>query len=275
MMQADKSGTDEAFAGGLADESTGHAIYPSLRDKHVLITGGGSGIGEAFVLAFVEHGSRVSFVDIAELESRRLVERLAPTARHPVHFHPCDLQDVDALNRTFDKIVAAHGPVEVLINNAANDDRHKIEEVTPQYWDQRIAVNLRHIFFATQAVIPAMRKAGRGVIINLSSISWHLGLPDLVLYQTAKAGIEGMTRGLAKDLGEYGIRVNAIVPGGVKTTRQDLLWHDPAEAARIVENQCIKGRVMPRDVAAMALFLSSDDARMCTAHSYFVDAGWR
>lgn len=258
-----------------AIQQAGHAIYPSLCDKHVLVTGGGSGIGASFVAAFVAQGAKVSFVDIAEPESRALIEWLTPGARHVPCFYPCDLRDLDALKNNFQIIAAANGTVEVLINNAANDDRHKIGEITPDYWDQRMEVNLRHIFFAAQAVAPGMRQAGHGVIINLGSISWHLALPELVLYQTAKGGIEGMTRGLARDLGVDGIRVNAIIPGGVKTPRQDMLWHDEAEEARILDNQCLKARVMPDDVAALALFLSSEDARMCTAHSYFVDAGWR
>jgi NAD(P)-dependent dehydrogenase (short-subunit alcohol dehydrogenase family) len=165
--------------------------------------------------------------------------------------------------------------VQVLVNNAANDDRHQIEDVTPQYWDDRIAVNLRHLFFCTQAVVPAMRAAKTGVIINLGSISWHLGLPSIPLYQTAKAGIEGMTRALARDLGEDNIRVTCVVPGGVRTPRQMALWHTPDEEQRILAQQCLKARVEPHDVAALILFLASDDARMCTAHEYFVDAGWR
>jgi NAD(P)-dependent dehydrogenase (short-subunit alcohol dehydrogenase family) len=169
--------------------------------------------------------------------------------------------------------IADLGGVDVLVNNAANDDRHGVADVTPAYWDDRIAVNLRHVFFAAQAAAAAMVEGG--VILNLGSISWHVALPDLVLYQTAKAGIEGMTRALARDLGPRGIRVNTIVPGAVKTPRQDALWHDPAEERRILDAQCLKARVLPADVAALALFLASDDARMITGHDYFVDAGWR
>ena len=256
------------------DPAPARAIYPSLRHRRVVVTGGGSGIGAAMVEAFAAQACRVAFLDIAEEPSLALAAALAHAPYPPV-FELCDVTDLADLTATFARLAAAFGPADVLVNNAANDDRHKIADVTPAYWDDRIAVNLRHLFFAAQAVVPAMRVAGRGVVLNLSSIAWHAALPDLVLYQTAKAGIEGMTRALARDLGADGIRVNAIVPGGVKTPRQDALWHDAAEEARIVDAQCVKGRVMPEDVAALALFLASDDARMITGHSHFVDAGWR
>jgi NAD(P)-dependent dehydrogenase (short-subunit alcohol dehydrogenase family) len=187
----------------------------------------------------------------------------------------CDLTDLAALHATIGHMVQEAGAIDVLVNNAANDDRHRVGEITPAYWDERMAVNLRHLLFCTQGVVPSMKAAGGGSIVNLGSISWHLGLPELVLYETAKGGIEGMTRGLARDLGEHGIRVNSVVPGGVRTERQVRLWHNPEEEARMVAQQCLKARVEPGDVAAMVLFLASDDARMCTAHSYFVDAGWR
>jgi NAD(P)-dependent dehydrogenase (short-subunit alcohol dehydrogenase family) len=251
------------------------AIYPSLAGKRVLVTGGGSGIGEALTEAFVRQGARVAFVDIADEASRSLVERLAEGTDHAPLYRHCDLTNIDQLRSVISDIVEQFGGVDVLVNNAANDDRHAIADVTPEYWDNRIAVNLRHLFFAAQAVAPSMKQAGGGVILNFGSISWHLALPDIVLYQTAKAGIEGMTRAMARDLGEHGIRVNTIVPGGIKTPRQDMLWHDDSETARILANQCLKERVMPADVAALTLFLASDDARMCTGHDYFVDAGWR
>jgi NAD(P)-dependent dehydrogenase (short-subunit alcohol dehydrogenase family) len=251
------------------------AIYPSLAGKRVLVTGGGSGIGEALTEAFVRQGARVAFVDIADEASRSLVERLAEGTDHAPLYRHCDLTNIDQLRSVISDVVEQFGGVDVLVNNAANDDRHAIADVTPEYWDNRIAVNLRHLFFAAQAVAPSMKQAGGGVILNFGSISWHLALPDIVLYQTAKAGIEGMTRAMARDLGEHGIRVNTIVPGGIKTPRQDMLWHDDSETARILANQCLKERVMPADVAALTLFLASDDARMCTGHDYFVDAGWR
>jgi len=253
----------------------GRAQYPSLRDRHVIVTGGGSGIGASIVQAFVAQGARVSFIDVAVDESKKLERSLANGHSHSARFYQCDLKDLDAVKSCFGKIAQDNGPTQVLVNNAANDDRHEVEDVTPQYWDDRIAVNLRHLFFCTQAVLPAMRQARSGAIINLGSISWHLGLPSITLYQTAKAGIEGMTRALARDLGEHNIRVSCVVPGGVRTPRQMALWHTPDEEQRILSQQCLKARVEPEDVAAMVLFLASDDARMCTAHEYFVDAGWR
>jgi len=249
------------------------AIYPSLKGKRVLVTGGGSGIGEGVVEAFARQGARVAFVDIAEQASRDLVERLCDAPHKPI-YRQCDLKDIDAFKATLAEIEEKLGGIDVLINNAANDDRHSVEEVTPAYWDDRMAVNLRHLFFAAQAVVPAMKRAGGGAIVNLGSISWHLGMADLVLYQTAKAAIEGMTRALARDLGRCGIRVNTVVPGNVQTPRQ-MKWYTPEGETEIVKAQCIDGRIQPSDIAAMVLFLASDDARMCTAHDYFVDAGWR
>jgi NAD(P)-dependent dehydrogenase (short-subunit alcohol dehydrogenase family) len=250
------------------------AIYPSLQGRHVVVTGGASGIGASIVQGFVEQGARVDFIDIAAVDARDLQESLAGKSPAP-HFHRCDLKDCAAIATTFKRIIAEAGPVEVLVNNAANDDRHEVDQVTPAYWDDRFAVNLRHLFFCTQAVVPGMAAAGTGAIINLGSVSWHLGLPSLVLYETAKAGIEGLTRALARDLGSKGIRVACVVPGGVRTPRQTRLWHTPEEEARMLAQQCLKARVEPHDVAAMVMFLASDDARMCTAHEYFVDAGWR
>ena len=251
------------------------ARYPSLAGKHVLVSGGGSGIGEALVKGFVAQGSRVSFIDVAVEASEALVAKLTPGAAHAPRFARCDLRDIDALHATIAAFEAENGGVDVLVNNAANDDRHEVGTVTPAYWDDRMAVNLRHLFFAAQAVAPSMKAAGGGVILNLGSISWHLALPDIALYQTAKAGIEGLTRALARDLGGDNIRVATVVPGGIKTPRQDALWHDDEETNRMLTAQCLKARVLPDDVAALVLFLASDDARMCTAHEYFVDAGWR
>ena len=256
------------------DPAPACAVYPSLADRRVVVTGGGSGIGEAIVEAFSAQGARVAFVDIADAPSRALAARLAHH-RHPPRFVAGDVTDLPGLARALADIADAQGPADVLVNNAGNDDRHALETVTPEYFDNRIAVNLRHMFFAAQAVAPAMRAARRGSIINLGSIAWHVALPGLVLYETAKAGVEGMTRALARDLGRNGVRVNAVVPGGVKTPRQDALWHDAAEEARILAAQCLDGRVMPADVAALALFLASDDARMITGHAHFVDAGWK
>jgi len=258
----------------VTETAESRAIYPSLRGRRVLISGGGSGIGAGLVEAFVRQGSRVAFIDVAVEESEALVARLTPGSETPPIFVPLDLRDLDALTGAIAKIEEQIGSIEVLVNNAANDDRHEIADITPAYWDERMAVNLRHLFFAAQAVVPAMKRAGGGVILNLGSISWHLALPDLLLYQTAKAGIEGMTRALARDLGSDGIRVNTIVPGNVETPRQ-LKWYTPEGEAEILAAQCLKQRVQPADVAALVLFLASDDAHMCTGHDYFVDAGWR
>ncbi|TFW29045.1 SDR family NAD(P)-dependent oxidoreductase [Duganella callida] len=245
------------------------AIYPSLAGKRVVVTGGGSGIGGGMVEAFARQGALVTFLDIAEADSRALQASLAALATPPV-FVPCDLTDLDKVAAVF----AAIGPVDILVNNAANDDRHGVADVTPAYWENRMAVNLRHQYFCAQAVVPGMQAAGAGVILNFGSISWHLALPDLTLYMTAKAAIEGMTRGLARDLGRHNIRVNTIVPGGIRTPRQEALWHTPEEEARILAGQCLPRRVEIADVAALALFLASDSAARCSGREYYVDAGW-
>jgi NAD(P)-dependent dehydrogenase (short-subunit alcohol dehydrogenase family) len=236
-----------------------------------VITGGGSGIGEVIVESFVRQKSKVFFLDVAESESTALAARVG----NGVKFIKCDITHTGALREVLASIERETGPINVLVNNAANDDRHKFDEVTPEYWENRIAVNLRHLFFAAQAVSAGMRKAGSGSIINLGSVSWHLSLPELAIYETAKAGIEGMTRALARDLGSSNIRVNCVVPGAIRTPRQMKLWHTPEEEAKILEQQCLKRRVDPVHVAAMVLFLASDDAAMCTAHNYWVDGGYR
>lgn len=249
------------------------AIYPSLAGRLVVVTGGGTGIGAAMTEGFARQGARVLFLDVAEEASHALAADLSDCTPPPV-FLPCNLLDLEVLRSTLAEVMAEHGAIDVLVNNAANDDRHALAEVTPAYWDERIGVNLRHLYFAAQAAAPGMRERGRGVILNLGSISWHLGLPDLSIYETAKAGIEGMTRALARELGADGVRVACIVPGNVKTPRQ-MKWYTPEGEAEIVDAQCLKGRIEPSDVAALALFLASDDARFITGHEYFVDAGWR
>ncbi|MCU6498617.1 SDR family oxidoreductase [Rugamonas sp. A1-17] len=246
-----------------------HATYPSLAGRRVVVTGGGSGIGAGMVEAFAQQGAQVHFLDVAEADSLALQSRLAALATPPV-FMRCDLTDLEALDAAFKSI----GEVDILINNAANDDRHKLADVTPEYWEQRMAVNLRHQYFCAQAVSEGMRQRGGGVILNFGSISWHLALPELTLYMTAKAAIEGMTRGLARDLGPHNVRVNCIIPGAVRTPRQEALWHTPEEEARILAGQCLPQRVQVDDVAALALFLASDNAGRCTGRDYFVDAGW-
>lgn len=252
----------------MTEDASGKAIYPSLRGKRVLVTGGGSGIGAGLVEGFVGQGSDVTFFDICEAESRELSDRLG------ARFEPVDLTDVPTLHRRIAELSAEAGPFDVLVNNAANDDRHRVDDVTEEYWENRLNVNLKHVFFCSQAVIPGMKSKGAGAIINLGSISWHLALPELVLYQTCKAAIEGMTRALARDLGPDNIRVTCVVPGNVRTPRQ-LKWYTPEGEAEIVSAQCLGGRLVPEDVTALVLFLASDDARLMTGHEYFVDAGWR
>jgi D-xylose 1-dehydrogenase len=242
------------------------AIYPSLSGKRVLVTGGGSGIGAGIVEAFVRQNASVTFFDIAEEESLALVAQLNGKPR----FELVDLTNIAATQAR----ILKRGPFDILINNAANDDRHEIADVSEDYWDNRMAVNLKHLFFCAQVAAPMMKARGGGVIINLGSISWHLALPALPLYETAKAGIEGLTRSLARDLGADGIRVTCVIPGSVRTVRQ-LKWYDADAEAEIIKNQCLKAKLIPEDVAALILFLASDDARLVTAHSYYVDAGWR
>ncbi|MBO9576073.1 MAG: SDR family oxidoreductase [Sphingobium sp.] len=245
------------------------AIYPSLAGKRVLITGGSTGIGAGLVEAFVAQDARVTFLDIDTDAGMAAAERLGN-----VRFRQCDLTDLASLKANMDAVIAEDGGIDVLVNNAGNDDRHAVAEVTPAYWDERMAVNLRHQFFAAQNAVPSMKANGGGAIINFGSISWHLGLHDLVIYQTAKAAIEGLTRSLARELGRDNIRVTCIIPGNVQTPRQEK-WYTPEGEAEIVAAQCLNGRVQPSDVAALTMFLASDDAHMCTGHGYFIDAGWR
>ena len=252
----------------MADEKDLRAVYPSLRGKRVLITGGGSGIGAGIVEGFARQDADVTFFDVTNDDSRALAEKVG--ARYIEN----DLLDVSATQQAIAKLESGGGAFDVLVNNAANDDRHSIDDVTEDYWDNRLGVNLKHMFFCSQAVIAGMRSKGGGAIVNLGSISWHLGLPDLVLYQTCKAAIEGLTRALARDLGPDNIRVTCVVPGNVRTPRQ-LQWYTPEGEAEIVDAQCLKGRLVPDDIAAMVLFLASDDARLTTGHEYWVDAGWR
>ncbi|MEH6434196.1 SDR family NAD(P)-dependent oxidoreductase [Massilia sp. DD77] len=251
-----------------------YASYPDLAGKRVVITGGGTGIGSELVAAFAGQGAQVWFLDIAAEASRALAESLAG-AVHPPRFVHCDLTDLDALAAAFAHVDSEAGGVDILLNNAANDDRHEIDDVTPAYWENRMAVNLRHQFFCAQAAVRMMRKNGKGgVILNFGSISWHLASSQLSLYMTAKAAIEGMSRGMARDLGGDDIRVNSVIPGAVRTPRQQALWHTPEEEARILAGQCLRERVEMQDVAALSLFLASNNARRCSGREYFVDAGW-
>ncbi|BCS32089.1 3-oxoacyl-ACP reductase [Luteitalea sp. TBR-22] len=252
--------------------SPSFAIYPSLRDVPVLVTGGASGIGMEIVRAFVDQGSRVAFLDFdVESGSRLVADLQAAGAR--VHFEPCDLRDVDALRQAVARVADVHGAARVLVNNAARDDRHRWEDVTPEFYDERIATNLRHMFFAIQAVAPGMIAAGGGSIINLGSDSWWRAGGGFPVYTTAKAAVHGLTRGMARDLGPHRIRVNTLVPGWTMTERQKTLWVTPEKMAAQLAAQCLPDPIDPVYVARMALFLASDDSAQCTANNYMVEAG--
>ena len=250
------------------------AHYPSLQDRVVLITGGGSGIGGSMTEAFAGQGARVAFVDIDEKASTALVERLS-AARHQPLFIRADVTDIGALKHAVARVRTEAGPVAVLVNNAANDERHKIDDVTPEYWDGSMNVNLRHQFFAAQAVHPHMKELGDGSIINLSSTAWMFGGGDFAIYSTAKAGVIGLTNALARAFGGDLIRVNAIEPGAVMTEKQLRLWYTEETADAMAERQMIKKRLLPEEVARMALFLAADDSQMITKQCILVDAGIR
>ena len=247
--------------------------YQSLVSRSVFVSGGGSGIGEAFVRAFAGQGSRVTFADVAVEPSEALVRELCD-AGASVRFERTDVTDIAALERAIDGAAAAYGPGTVLVNNAANDTRHTVEATTPEAWDAAMAVNLRHQFFAARKVATMMKAAGGGAIVNMGSISWRLNLGGLPAYVTAKAGVEGLTKGLARDLGPDGIRVNCIAPGWILTERQLALWFKPENEPRLMEDQCLKRRLQPVDVAKVALFLASDEAGAMTAQTLVVDGGW-
>ncbi|HEY1383361.1 MAG TPA: SDR family oxidoreductase [Dongiaceae bacterium] len=250
------------------------AKYPSLRDKTVFVTGGGSGIGAAIVESFVDQGARVAFVDIDDAASQHLCRAVRAQYGTAPHFTRCDIADVSALQATIDKVGRDLGDIGVLVNNAANDMRHAWQDVTPAYWDERMAINLRPFFFAIQSVAPQMKRRGGGSIINFGSISWKVRMGGAAGYTTAKAAVHGLTRGMARDLGPDNIRINTVLPGWVMTERQKKLWLDEAGQKLLDQEQCLKGRIEPVDLARMVLFLASDDARMCTAQDFTVDGGW-
>ena len=251
------------------------AQYPSLKGRSVLITGGATGIGASLVTQFARQGSHVAFFDIQDEAASALVESLTTKGyQAPIYFH-CDLTDLEELKRSVDRAADRFGHrIEVLINNAANDQRHSMEEVTPEFWDHSIAVNLRPHFFMVQAVVPPMRAAGRGSIINMSSIGWIIPSTGMPVYVAAKAAIVGLTRTLAHELGAYNIRVNAVLPGAIATDRQKKLWYTPDYLARIQQNQALKRQIEPDEVARLVLFLAADDSSAITNQSYIIDAGW-
>ena len=250
------------------------ATYPSLRDRAVLITGGAAGIGASLVEHFTAQGARVAFLDIATAAAHGLVERVTAAGHAAPFFAHADLTDIAALRTAIAACAEAIGPASVLVNNAGHDERHDWHEVTPEYWDQRLAVNLRHPFFAIQAVAPGMIAAGSGSIVNFGSISWRLGMGGMPGYVASKAGIEALTRSFARDLGPHRIRVNCILPGWIMTERQQSLWLTPEADAMRARAQCLPDRLYPPDVARMALFLAADDSRMCTNQTFVVDGGW-
>lgn len=249
------------------------AIFPDLRDTAVVITGGGTGIGACLTEGFARQGARVAFLDIAEAESRALCERLEKDTGNRPLFLSADLRDVAALRAAVAEAAATHGPAGVLVNNAARDDRHAVEDVTPEFWDANQAVNLRPHFFAIQAVVPAMKAAGRGAIVNFSSTSYMINGGGFASYTAAKAGVVGLTKGLAGELGPYGIRVNAIAPGWVMTKRQRDLWVTKAGLKAHIDRQCLKQEIAPADMVGPCLFLASSAAGMVTAQTLIVDAG--
>lgn len=239
------------------------AIYPSLKGKKVLVTGGASGIGALIVDAFVAQGADVCFLDRDEKAAEQVARETGAT------FALCDLRDISSLQAA----IGALGRFDVLVNNAARDDRHDWQDVTPEYWDERMATNLRHMFFAIQAVAPGMIEAGGGSIINLGSNSWWEASGGFPAYTTAKSAVHGLTRTMARDLGGSRIRVNTVVPGWIMTDRQKELWATPKALEAHRARQCLPDLIEPVYVARMVIFLASDDAAMCTASNYMVEAG--
>jgi len=250
------------------------ASYPSLDARVAFVTGGGSGIGASIVEHLCAQRARVAFVDIERTVSETLVKTIEARGHPAPSFIPCDLRDIAALRSAVADVRARLGSIRILVNNAAHDERHSIESVTPEYWDDRFAVNLRHQFFAAQAVAPDMAAAGGGSIINFGSTSWLVGQGGMPAYLSAKAAVAGLTRALARDLGPMNIRVNAIVPGWIMTERQVRLWLTPEGEQELLRRQCLKRKLLPQDVARVVLFFAADDSGACTNQSYVVDGAW-
>ena len=251
-----------------------YAVYPSLRARAIVVTGGATGIGASIVSEFASQGARVAFFDIQDEPARQLIDSLTPHVPSPPLYFRCDLKDIPTLQSKVMEAIAALGGVDVLVNNAADDRRHKIEDVTPEFWDASMAVNLRPQFFMIQAVLPAMKAAGRGSIINMSSIAWMIPSTGVPVYIAAKAAIVGLTRTLAHELGPSGIRVNAVLPGAIATEKQRRLVYTPEYKAEIMVSQALKRDILPEDVARLVLFLAADDSSGITNQSYVVDGGW-
>jgi D-xylose 1-dehydrogenase len=253
---------------------TRYASYPSLEHRVVFVTGGGSGIGASIVDHFCAQRSRVAFVDIDRPASEALVAAVAARGDPAPLFVPCDLRDIAALRAAIAEVRTRLGPIGVLVNNAANDERHTIDGMTPEYWDDRFAVNLRHQFFAAQAVYPDMAAAGGGSIVNLGSTSWMVGQGGMPGYTTAKSAVAGLTRALARDLGPLNVRVNCILPGWIMTERQIRRWLTPDGEQELLRRQCLKRKLAPDEIARVVLFFAADDSAACTSQSYVVDGGW-
>lgn len=251
-----------------------YASYPSLKNTVVLVTGGGAGIGASIVEHFIAQGSKVAFIDIASKESMVLVKMLADKYGNAPSFIQCDVTDNEALEDAIAEIHSSLGTVQVLVNNAGNDERHDFQDVSSDYWDQRMDVLVKHQFFSAKAVYKGMRQMGGGSIINFSSTTWLMGEGGYVCYTTAKAAIYGMTRSLARDFGPANIRVNTILPGWVMTERQLALWVTPESESEIEKNQALKKKLYPDDISRMVLFLAADDSAMTTGQSFVVDGGW-
>ena len=256
------------------EDAGNFARYPSLRDRVVVVTGGASGIGEAIVEAFAANGARVAFLDVQREAGESLAARIEAAGPERPVFVACDLTDTAAIARAAETILQRFGTVDVLVNNAGNDTRHSIDEVTAEYWDRTMAVNLKHQFFVTQAVLPAMRRAKRGSIINMSSIAWVIPSTNVPVYVTAKAAIVGMTKTLAHELGQDGIRVNCVMPGAIATERQMRLWFTPEYQAEILAAQSLKRMLTPEEVARLVLFLAADDSSAITGQNHVIDGGW-
>jgi D-xylose 1-dehydrogenase len=250
------------------------AVYPDLAGKVALVTGGASGIGAALVRAFSEQGARVAFVDVLEGEAKKLEADVNRAGKGSAQFLRCDLRDTTALGEAIHKVGAETGKIAVLVNNAGNDDRHEFGKVVEEYWDARIELNLRHYFFACQAVLPQMKELQHGSIINLGSIIWRIKQDDAPIYSACKAAIHGLTRAIAPKFGAHGVRVNTLSPGAVWTERQIRLWYTAEMEAKMNANQCLKAKVLPEDVADVAVFLASDASSKITAQELIVDAGW-
>ena len=251
------------------------AVYESLKDKVIFLSGGASGIGAAFVEAFIQQGSKVAFIDFDKETAEELVKQVNSDN---LYFQFCDVRDIELLRQCIKNTEEKFGRIDVLINNAARDDRHSMLDVTPEYWDERFNTNLRHQFFAAQAVVPGMIQRGGGCIINMGSISWMRGRPNMACYTTPKAAINGMTRTLARELGEHNIRINSLVPGAIRTERQDNMWANDPEGFEknnklFIDQQMLKFRLDATDCARLALFLASDESRGCTGQNFVVDAG--